>query len=165
MIMGIKTIIVLCCIVAGTCAGKAVGSALTARRLYFDELEKLARSLCGDFRFRRTPVCELLAEQAEGIKSGALKKNVSEFIAYANGGGGELKLGVAGFSAREKRIVYDFFASLGRYDLSTQTFVLGGISEKLVGFAENAGEIEKKWAGLAVKLGFLAGACAGILFL
>ena len=163
--MGVKSIIVLCCIVAGTCAGKTVGSALTAKRLYFEELEKLARTLCGDFRFRRTPICELLSEQSDGIKSVTLKKNVTEFIAYASGGGGDLKLGVVGFSAREKRVIYDFFVSLGRYDLETQTFVLSGISEKLGEFVASAAEVEKRWAGLAVKLGFLTGACAGILIL
>ena len=163
--MGLKPIIMMCCVLAGACVGKGVASALSAKRQYFEELGKLARALCGDLRFRRTPVCELLGEEAKTIKNGLLAKNVSEFITYASSGGGELVLGGRGLDERERRVVYDFFASLGRYDIGTQTFVLEGMSSAIEEYENKAAECEKKWAGLAVKLGFLAGAGAGILFM
>ena len=163
--MGVKPIILMCCVLAGTCVGKGIGSVLSAKRLYFEELGKLARSVCGDFMFRRTPICELLEMEAKTIKSGLLAKNVSEFISYASSGGGELVLGGRGLDERERRVVHDFFASLGRYDLGTQTFVLEGMTAEIGECEKKAAEVEKKWAGLAVKLGFLAGAGAGILFM
>lgn len=163
--MGAEPIIFLCCVVAGTCAGKAVGAAITAKRLYFEELAALARSISGDFRFRRTPVCELLRAEADSVKSDRLLKNVDEFVTYAESGGGELSLSGFGADSRDKRVVYEFFSSLGRYDADTQTRVLEGIAAKIAERAESATLTEKKWAGLAVRLGFLSGACAGILFL
>ncbi len=161
--MGVKFALAACLAVAGGCLGKYAVSSIKERRRYLDDLVGLASALSADVTFRRTHLSELLRDYTKTSTSELLAKNVEEFLAYASGGGGDLALTSTRLNGDEKRAAREFFTSLGKYDSATQSKVIDGEREKLEVLARKAAEQDGKWSSLAVKLGFLFGACAGVL--
>lgn len=145
----------------GTFCGYSVMLSLRRRYLYLSGVCKVIGDIKRNVAYRKDSLSGMLA--GFDCESAQLKKNVEEFIRYADGKSDSPQFS-RGFLPKDifDRAV-ELFTSIGKSDGPTQIEQLS-VFEK--DFTKLCAESEKKYTdvgGIAVKLGFLLGLGVGIL--
>lgn len=146
-------------------SGLMIGLALSRRdrerELYYKDIVKLCSVMSNNISFKSDKIISVI-ETAE-FESKALKKNLSEYKQYLNGG--QLKLTDNCLNKAETARVRQFLNELGRYDGETQLNELSRTEGEFKLKYNELKEKNNKQGNMFIKLGLLFGALIGILLI
>ena len=153
--MSVKIFIVFLFAAIGTGLGYALSRTYLRTSRYYSGVCELIAELKRNISYRRDTVVSVM----KNFKSGSERLNcqISEYITYASGKDGQLKLSRGFLSSSAFSAVNDFFSSLGKADGETQVKDLDSYYAKFETDFAAASEKSKKYGPLAIKLGFLFG--------
>ncbi|MCI8413194.1 MAG: hypothetical protein HFE47_03765 [Clostridia bacterium] len=153
--------IVCLCMTASAMVGLLHTKHKRARLLYFASCEKLTEKLIADISFRKENLCTVLTEFAAEDGS-ELKRHIEKFCGEPYE---KFAVNTRLLKAGERRLVSEFFASLGDSDTQTQIFSLENYKTRFSELYRDESERFKKSGGIGLKLSVLAGIAVGILLL
>ncbi len=160
-----KILIIVICVAVGTTSGYMVMKTFKRNLGYLTDLCALLDELKRNISYRSDGAAEILGRFAANAGSVQLKKNIAEYVDYASSKSGTLSVSRGFLSKDVYTSVNEFFASLGEADRRGQLDALGAFSQAFEKYRERAAERSNKYGTLSVKLGFLFGLGAGVLFL
>ena len=156
-----KLCIVCLCVTASSMFGLMIVRHKQGRIKYFDSAVRLTEKLISDVSFRRENLVTVLSEFSSEDKS-ELKKHIDAFIKspYENPviSGKLLK-------PEEKRLLKEYFSSLGVTDTQTQISELNSYKSRFEQIYNDENEKFKKSGSLSLKLSVLIGLAVGVLIL
>ncbi len=156
-----KLTIVCLCMTASTMVGLWNTKRKKSKVLYFDSCVKLTEKLIADISFRHENLFAILNEYAQTDKT-ELGRQIAKFGAAPydrfEPDGKLLK-------AEEKRLVSDFFTSLGSSDAETQLYELENYNKRFYERYSEENEKFKRTGNVGLKLSVLLGLAIGILIL
>lgn len=161
--MSIRIVIMFICAAIGTAAGYAIMRTYRRNLAYLEDMCNLVNELKRNISYRKDSATAVLG--AFGAESAQLKKNIEEYIKFASEKDGKLEISRGTLQKTTYASVCGFFSSLGLYDGAAQLGELEMYGSGFCDLKKAAAEKSEKYGPLAVKLGFLFGLCAGVLFL
>lgn len=156
-----KFCIISLCMTASVMVGLIYTKSKKSRVEYFESCIKLTDKLISDISFRKENLLDILREFQADEKT-ELKNHIGKFcdspFEKFSADGKILK-------ADEKRLLNDFFASLGSTDTQTQLSELENFRVRFADKFQTENEKFKKTGGIGLKLSVLFGLGVGILIL
>ncbi len=156
-----KLTIVCLCMTASAMVGLWNTKRKKSKVLYFDSCVKLTEKLIADISFRHENLFAILSEYSGSAQS-ELSKQIAKFCAAPYE-----KFEPEGkfLKAEEKRLVSDFFTSLGSSDAETQLYELENYNKRFYELYSDENEKFKRTGNVGLKLSVLLGLAIGILIL
>lgn len=161
--MSVKIFMLFVCAAIGTGAGFGFSRMYLRSSAYYSGICELIGELKRSIAVRRDSVVSVMKKFTS--KSDRLNSQIAEYISYISSKDGELRISRGFLSSSAYSEVSGFFSSLGGADGEAQVKDLDRYLSKFEADFAAADEKSKKYGPLAIKLGFLFGLCAGILFL
>lgn len=161
--MGIKVFSVFICVLIGTGGGYIIMRTYRLKASYLQGLCALIAELKRNVAFKRESMAKVM--RVYSAQNPLLKRNLSEYVAFADGSGDKIGLSRGFLSPSLFKTVDGFFSSLGKSDGATQITELDFYGETFSALSVKAADNLQKYGALSVKLGFLFGLCVGILIL
>lgn len=154
-------LIVALCVTASTMFGLARYKKQKSKPLFFASCVRLTERLIADISYKQEQLPTLLASFAQSDKS-ELSKQIELFLQtpYA-----PFTPTCTTLTAEDKRLLSEFFGSLGKTDAETQILELNGYKKRFEERYAQESEKFKKTGSLTLKLSFLFGLAVGILIL
>ena len=156
-----KFCIVCLCVTASSMFGLMIVRRKQSRIKYFESALRLTEKLITDVSFRRETLLNVLSEFSNDDKS-ELKKHIDAFILSPYY---EIVISGSLLKPEEKRLIGEFFRSLGVTDTQTQIGELQSYKIRFEQIYNNESEKFKKSGNLSLKLSVLLGLAVGILIL
>lgn len=158
-----KLLILFACAAIGTAGGYAVLLSYKRKLCYLDGMCRIIGELKNSVSFKRDSATKtLLSFETE---SALLKKNVAEYVEFAGGKSDAPTISRGFLSAEVYGRVCEFFSSIGKTDESAQSRQLDYFGDQFEKLRAGAEQKYNEFGTVAVKLGFLLGAGAGVLAL
>ena len=154
-----KCIIVALIGLLGILIGKYVSNKLVIKNKYSKDLLAFCDYFKNEMFFKQTKLFKVIADYK--FTSEELKKDFADFLS-SKVDGQPITIGKI-FEENVRTKYNEFFNSLGRFDINTQSEVLDKQRQVLQDIAINFENKVKKEGSLYVKLGFLFGICLGVL--
>ena len=156
-----KLCIVCLCVAASVMIGLMLYKRKQSRIKYFESAVRLTEKLISDISFRRESLTTVLTEFSREDKS-ELKKHIDTFVSSPYDSvviSGKL------LKPEEKRLMREFFGSLGLTDTQTQIGELNSYKSRFEQIYNDENEKFKKSGPLSLKLSVLIGLAVGVLIL
>lgn len=163
-----KVILIIIILVCFALLGYGLSRYYIERKKFFSEFELLISNINSNINFGREKMIDILNKYNSQIKSDNLTKLCENYTAILEKKeyiSEDLFCGITILKNEEKQLLQNFFSSLGKFDIYSQSKEIGAYSVKFSELYLQASDDCKKYASLIMKLTLIVGLLVCLLII
>lgn len=163
-----KTILVITILICFAMLGYGLSKYYIERKKFFSELELFMSNLSSHINFGREKILEIISNynmQNKCCSMNKLCENYTKILKEKLSVNQNLFEGITILKKEEVQLLQNFFSTLGKFDIYTQTKEINSYSEKFKEYYKNSSEECNKYAYLVLKLALIVGLLVCLLII
>ena len=163
-----KIFLVITILVCFVMLGHGISKYYIERKKFFSELELFMSNLSSHINFGRDKILEIVSKYNKQNKCNSMNKlcaNYATILKEKLSVNQNLVEGITILKKEEAQMLQNFFSTLGKFDIYTQTKEINSYSVKFKEYYKNSSEECNKYAYLVLKLALIVGLLVCLLII